>query len=184
MSPSAPICQAQKKARYVQLRDVLCEAGQHRHNSPADQYSSDPEPCSDLVQQQIAGDFKDGVAEKENPKDQSELLACDSQLSVHRQCRKSNIDSVEKGNDEKQEDKGKNPDAHFLNGSGRDGHRTVVCLDIQDHLSVCVCHRSKRVSPVSLLEGVVKVAETVRLEATLVKQLADSFSLRARNALP
>jgi hypothetical protein len=36
----------------------------------------------------------------------------------------------------------------------------------------------------SLVEGVVKVAETLRLEATPVKQLADSFFLRARNALP
>ena len=163
--------------------DSVHEAGQHRHNSPAKQYSGDPDPRSDLVQQQIAGDFKDRVAEKENPKDQSELLACDSQLSVHRQRRKPNVDSVEKGNDEKQEDKGKNPDPHFPNGSGRDGHRTVVCLDIQDHLSVRL-PPFKKVSPVSLVEGVVKVAETLRLEATPVKQLADSFSLRARNALP
>jgi hypothetical protein len=126
------------------------------------------------VQQQIAGDFKDRVAKKENPKDQSELLACDSQLSVHRQRRKPNVDSVEKGNDEKQEDKRKNPDPYFPNGSGRDGHRTVVCLDIQDHLSVRL-PPFKKVSPASLVEGVVKVAETLRLEATPVKQLADSF---------
>jgi hypothetical protein len=33
----------------------------------------------------------------------------------------------------------------------------------------------KKVSPASLVEGVVKVAETLRLEATPVKQLADSF---------
>ena|SRR6266850_5476987 len=105
-------------------------------------------------------------------KDQSELLAGDSQLSVHRQRRKPNVDSVEKGNDEKQEDKRKNPDPHFLNGSGRDGHRTVVCLDIQDHLSASF-PPFKKVSPAPLVEGVVKVAETLWLEATPVKQLAE-----------
>jgi hypothetical protein len=80
-----------------------------------------PDPSSDFVQQQIAGDFKDEVAEKENPKDQSVLLAGDGQLFVHRQRRKPNVEAIEKGNDEKQEDKGKNPDPQFSNRSRFDG---------------------------------------------------------------
>ena len=71
------------------------EAGQRRYNSPANQYSSDPDPRSDFMQEQIAGDFKDEVAEKENPEDQSELLAGDGQLSVHGQRRKPNIVAIE-----------------------------------------------------------------------------------------
>src|ERR1700674_753834 len=106
--------------------DSVHETGQHRHNSPANQYSGDPDPRSDLVQQQIAGNFKDEVTEEENPEDQSELLAADGQLFIHRQRRKPNVVAIEKGNYEKQEDKGKNPDPHFPNGSGRDEHRTVA----------------------------------------------------------
>src|ERR1700740_3356195 len=108
--------------------DSVHEAGQHRHNSPANQDSSDPDACSDFVQEQVAGDFKEEVAKKENPEDQSVLLACDRQLSVSRQRRKPNVDAIEKGNDEKQEDKGKNPDAEFPNRSGLDGHRGYACF--------------------------------------------------------
>ena len=93
--------QPQKKAQNVQLMDSVHEAGQRRYNSPANQYSSDPDPRSDFMQEQIAGDFKDEVAEKENPEDQSELLAGDGQLSVHGQRRKPNIVAIEYGNDEK-----------------------------------------------------------------------------------
>jgi len=52
------------------------------------------------VQQQIARDFKEKIAEKENPEDQSELLAGDRQLPVHRQRREPNVDAIEKGNNE------------------------------------------------------------------------------------
>jgi hypothetical protein len=74
------------------------------------------------VQQQIAGDFEEEVAEKENPKEQSVLLAGDGQLSVHRQRRKPNVDPVKKTNDEKNEDIGENPNPHFLDCSRLDGH--------------------------------------------------------------
>ena len=36
--------------------DSVREASQHRHNSPANQYSGDPDPRYDLVQQQRAVD--------------------------------------------------------------------------------------------------------------------------------
>jgi len=71
--------------------DTADKAGQHRHNSPANQYSGDPDSRPDLVQQEVAGDFKEEVAEKENPEEQSVLLATDGQLFVHRQRRKSNV---------------------------------------------------------------------------------------------
>jgi hypothetical protein len=74
------------------------------------------------VQQQIAGDFKDGVAEKENPEEQTVLLAGDGQLFVHRQGCKPDVDPVKKANDEKNEDIGENPNPHFLDSSRLDGH--------------------------------------------------------------
>jgi hypothetical protein len=74
------------------------------------------------VQQQIAGNFKDGVAEKENPEEQTVLLAGDGQLFVHRQGREPDVDPVKKANYEKKEDKGKNLNPHFLDCSRLDGH--------------------------------------------------------------
>ena len=94
---------------------VLREAGQHRHNSPANQYSGDPDPRSDLVQQQIARDFKEEVAKKENPEEQSELLASDCQLLIHRQRGKPNVDAVQISDDVEKKNKGDNPDPHFPN---------------------------------------------------------------------
>ena len=87
------------------------------------------------MQQQIAGNFKDGAAEKENPKEQSVLLAGDGQLFVHRQRRKASVDPVEKANDEKKEDKGENPNPHFLDCPRLDGHPSGVYSVAHDDLS-------------------------------------------------
>jgi hypothetical protein len=54
--------QPQKKAHDVQLMNTVNEARQHRDNSPDNQDSGDPHPCSNPVQQQIAGDFKEEVS--------------------------------------------------------------------------------------------------------------------------
>jgi hypothetical protein len=67
-------------------------------------------PCSDLMQQEIAGNFKDDIADEENPGYEPKLLARDSQFLVHRQGGKPNIDAVDKRHDVKNEEKGKKPD--------------------------------------------------------------------------
>jgi hypothetical protein len=48
----------------------------------------------------LAGNFKEEITDKENPKDQSELLASDGQLFVHRQRGKPSVDAVQEGNKE------------------------------------------------------------------------------------
>jgi hypothetical protein len=116
--------------------DTVHEAGQHRHYSPANQDSGDPHPRSDFVQQQVAGNFEEEISEKENPEDQSVLLAGDGQFPIHRQRGKPNVDAIEKGNDEKQEDKGKNPHPQFANGSGVDGHPFGDHSESHDDLGV------------------------------------------------
>ena len=95
--------------------NLIRQAAERSHRSPGKQYACNPDARSDFVRQQIARDLKEEVAEKENPEEQSVLLAGDGQLFVHRQRRKRNVGAVEKGNDEKQEDKRKNPDPHFPN---------------------------------------------------------------------
>lgn len=83
-----------------------------------------PDPGADFVQQQVTADFKEEVAEKENSSEKSKLLAGDSQLLVHCQCREPNVDPVEKADDVQQEKKGKNPEPHFPNRSCLDETRS------------------------------------------------------------
>ena len=78
------------------------------------------------MQQHVARNSKEQVAEKEDPGEQTELLARDRQLLVHRQRRKPNVDAVEKADDVHQEKKGDNPDPYFPNRSSLNGFRTGV----------------------------------------------------------
>jgi hypothetical protein len=61
----------------------------------------------------LAGNFKQEITDKENPKDQSELLASDGQLFVHRQRGKPNVDAVEEGNDVKKKNERNDPNLHL-----------------------------------------------------------------------
>src|SRR5712692_4984545 len=74
-----------------------------------------------LCSSRLLGNFKDEVAEKENPDEQSKLLAGDTQLIVHRQRGEPNVDPVEIGNDVEKQYEGKNPDPHFPNRLRFDG---------------------------------------------------------------
>ena len=60
--------------------NLIRQAAERSHRSPGKQYACDPDARSDFVQQQIARDLKEEVAEKENPEEQSVLLAGDGQL--------------------------------------------------------------------------------------------------------
>jgi hypothetical protein len=88
------------------------------------------------VQEQIAWNFEKEVPKKENPRDQSKLLAADRQFLVHRQRRKSDVDPIEKGNDVEQKDEGNNPPPQFLNRSGFTGLYSGVSFVGQVHLSI------------------------------------------------
>lgn len=125
--------QPRKKAHDIQLMHSVHEARQHRDHSPANQDSGDPHARSDLVKQQIAGDFEEEISEKENPEDQSVLLVGDGQFLIHRQRGKPNVEAIKKSNNEKQEDKGKNPLPQFLDRSLIKGQREGVYLAHRSH---------------------------------------------------
>jgi hypothetical protein len=91
----------------------LHQAGKCRDSSPTKQYPRDPDASPDLVQQQVAGNFKYEIAEKEDTEDQSELLARDGQLFVHRQRGEANIVAVDDGDDKQQKYKRKDPKPQF-----------------------------------------------------------------------
>src|SRR6516162_9092734 len=96
--------------------DSVDKPSQCGHNPPGNQDTGNPDASSDFVQQQITGDLKEEVAEKENSEDQSILLAGNSELFVHRQRCKPNVDAVEKANDVKEKNERDDPGLHFPNG--------------------------------------------------------------------
>src|SRR5438876_8276208 len=83
------------------------ESSEGGHCPPGNQNACNPDTGADFVQQQVARNSKEQVAKKEDPSEQTELLARDRQLLVHRQRRKPNVDPVEKADDVQQENKGR-----------------------------------------------------------------------------
>ena len=72
------------------------------------------------MQQQIAWYFKDEVAPEEYARQESELLARNSQISVHRQRSKSDVVAVEYRDHEQKEDKWYDARPYFADCSGFD----------------------------------------------------------------
>jgi hypothetical protein len=61
------------------------------------------------VEHEIAGDLEKEIPEKEDSGSESELLAGDCQLPIHRQCRKSEVDAIDKGNNVESKQEGDKP---------------------------------------------------------------------------
>ena len=61
------------------------------------------------MQQKIAWNFECRITKKENAGDKSKLMTRDSQLCVHGQSGKTNINPVEKGDDVKEKEKRHQP---------------------------------------------------------------------------
>src|SRR6266481_2274576 len=138
---------------------VVGKAGQHGHDSPSNQNACNPDAGADFVQQQVARNSKEEVAEKENPGEQTELLAGDRLFLVHRQRRKPNVDPVEKADDVHQEKKGENPDSYFLNRSSLNGLRAGVYF---------AAHHQPSVSLSSTLRGTTRPVRANHLFSTPV----------------
>src|SRR5262249_24418086 len=89
----------EKEAQHVDVDHPLRKAVQHGNNSPTNQNPCNPDAWSNLVQHQVAGYFKEEIAEEEYSKEQSKLLAGDCQLLVHRQGCNTDVDPVKISND-------------------------------------------------------------------------------------
>jgi hypothetical protein len=94
----------------------LNESSQHCHDSPRDQYTSNPNSRAELVQQQAAGYFKNKITAKKYSCEKAKLLASNSQLLVHRQSCKANVDPVEEGDHHQNENERDHPSLELLDG--------------------------------------------------------------------
>jgi hypothetical protein len=110
------------------------ETSQSSYGAPDDQDARNPDAGADSVQQQITRDLEQEVAKKENTADQSELLAGDSQVLIHRQGGKSDVGAIEVANEVKHKDKRDDLPLYLLNRSGFDGCPIGSCFVSSEHL--------------------------------------------------
>lgn len=119
---------AEKKAGHVELMDVMDEAGANRDGAPSDQNARDLDAGADAMEQKIAWHLEQEVAKKEDTGDEPELLAGDDKFAIHGQCRKSDVDAVEEGNDVENEEKRQQPDPELSNGRCLDAVGNNACV--------------------------------------------------------
>src|SRR5579864_6732204 len=91
----------------------LYEPCQRGNRAPCDQDAGDPHTRADPMKDQVAGNFKQEVAPKENPGGEPELLAGDCQLPIHCQRREPQVDPVDEREHKKHKQERKQPDPDF-----------------------------------------------------------------------
>src|SRR5262245_25816103 len=91
----------------------LHKTGQGRYDAPTNQDACDPPPCSDSVQYEVAGDLEQKITPEKDSSCETELLAGDGQLAIHRQRRKSYVDSVKESEGVEHEEERQQPDPEF-----------------------------------------------------------------------
>ena len=98
--------------------DVVDESGERRNEPPRDQDASDPDTRTNPVQKQVAGNFKQEIADEKDPNHEPVLLSANSQIPVHGQRGKTYVNTVDVGDHIKQKDEWENPPLQLANRSG------------------------------------------------------------------
>jgi hypothetical protein len=86
----------EKKAKYIKLGQILDEARQSCEKSPRDDDAGQPDASTKFVQQKVAGNFEQKVADEKDSGQQAELLGGDAEIAVHGKRSKPNVDAIEK----------------------------------------------------------------------------------------
>lgn len=113
--------EAEKKARGVELVNILNEAVEGGERAPGNEDAGDPDAGAEFVQEEIAGNFEQRVADKENSGEQAELLGGDGQGAVHGEGGEADVDAIEIGGDVEDEEEGEEVEADFADGAGGEG---------------------------------------------------------------
>jgi len=85
---------SQQKTNQVELMQFVNQASATRQHSPPQQNAGDPDARADLMEQQIAGNFQDDIAQEENARREAKLSGGDTQLAVHGEGREPDVDAV------------------------------------------------------------------------------------------
>ena len=79
------------------------------------------------MQNKVARDFEESIADKQNPNREPELVAVDGQILVHLDFRKRNVNAIEKRNNVEEQDERNNPELQLPYRPGFDRDRRY-CL--------------------------------------------------------
>ena len=115
----------EQEADGQQLVNVVDEASEAGEKPPGEEDAGDPDTRADFVKQEIAGNFKSGIAEEEDAGDQAELLAGDGEFAIHGEGGEPDVDAVEERDNVEEKDEGENADVEFAESTGFEGGRQV-----------------------------------------------------------
>jgi hypothetical protein len=112
-------------ARDVERRDAGHEHRRHRHESPDDHDPGDPQPRPDALEQQVARDLEQAVAEEEEPGADAVRGVAQMQVALQRRGGEPDVHAVDVGDDVADEREGDEPpcdagqDAWLVGGGER-----------------------------------------------------------------
>lgn len=164
--------ESEEKAKDIELGNVLDEAGESGEDSPGHDDACEPNASAEFVQQQVAGNFEQKVANEKDSGEQAELLGADAEVTVHGECGEADVDAVQEGDDIQNKDEGKDAKLNLTDGGGFECRGSICGCLCWSHADLAVgTTGSKRLLGRQTGDGVRDVQETVGEEAPSVKLL-------------
>src|SRR5262249_40829000 len=91
------LCNSKEDPRRIERPDIVHEHHAHRHDSPADQDPGDPPSCADALENQVARDFEEAVANEEQSRSLAKLRVVQPEIFLQRGRGESDVDAIEVG---------------------------------------------------------------------------------------
>ncbi|MNR28096.1 hypothetical protein D3C85_1454050 [compost metagenome] len=105
---------AQEESRDVELHGGLHQRGRRRDQRPGDHDARDPAPCSDPVQNHVAGHFGEEIADEEHTGAQAIHRVAEGQIVEHGQLGEADVDPVQVTDDVAKEQQWHESPHHLL----------------------------------------------------------------------
>jgi len=121
----------------------LNEGHRSGNQTPGDHYPGNPDPGSDLVEDEVRWNLGKEVTQEENSGSEAEYGGRETQVRVHRQRRKPDVHAVDEGNEVEQHHEGDDAQGDFAQhasfelGTHLGWGPRLICLafDFRDRLS-------------------------------------------------
>ncbi|MCY1429775.1 hypothetical protein D9M71_457050 [compost metagenome] len=128
---------AKQKAQGIELPRGFDEGEQGGDDAPGDHDASDPDPRTDLVQDDVAGNFAEEIADEKHARAQSVNRFAERQIVHHLQFGKTDVDPIQIGAQVAQHQKGHQAPRGFTVGVGAHGRNRFERQGSHDGLISC-----------------------------------------------
>src|SRR6202011_5736865 len=119
------LCGTEQEADDQEACSTRHESREAGEDAPLDDGGRDPDPRTDLFQDQVAGNLEQEIAEEENAGAPAVDIGAEAEVLVHGQCGEGNVAAVDIGDAVGQRDQRKQPPGYFCNRSALDRLRIL-----------------------------------------------------------